>query len=189
MSRSPTIAALLISCMPWLVGCAPWTVVRQAAPSPFTAQTPLSHADLTFDGLMIGTRTEVQYLAERPSEAKQQLADQKAELQSAFVDGLDSRKGPLDLVGPEKIEQRYTINTNIEYLDPGVYNGFQTNPTELRARLKIADPQGKSIDELVISCVVGASVLMPTVKGRVAECARRLGGEAGSYLRQRTGAR
>jgi hypothetical protein len=168
-------------------GCAEWTVIEQATPSPLTAQTQLAIDGTSFTGLIVDHKPEADYLAARPTEA-QAFQNDKLAFLAGFTAGVTAARGALDIDGPEALAGRYVIRSRVESMVPGIYDRLFRTPTEMRVRVGVAAPNGSVVDEIELQCTVPADAYRPALGMRIAECGRIVGARVAHYLRQRAGA-
>jgi hypothetical protein len=84
-SRPLAGAVLGTTLLGLLAGCGPsLTVVRQAAPNPFSGQKSWSLEGLRFDGLMVGKKTEADFLAGKQPDQRQSWNEDKAGMRQEF---------------------------------------------------------------------------------------------------------
>jgi len=170
------------------LGCGPgWKVIRQASPNPMTPQTQLAVDTPTFRELRVGKQPEAQHLAGKKPEEVQRWETDKQAFASGFSSGLMAERGQLDVGGTDQLSGRYNLQSNVVYLEPGLWNGLINLPTEMRTRVVVTDAQLAPVDELEVRCVVIADLYRPAVGMRIAECGRITGAEVARYLKQRLG--
>ena len=165
----------------------PWTVIRQGNPNPMNQQSKFAVDNTTFDNLSVGNKPEAVYLSAKTPEQQTGFANDKGAFNAGLVSGLQERRGPLDIAGPEALAGRFAVHSNVDFLEPGNFNGFMNFATQMRTRVVITDPNGQPIDEVIIPCTVNADVFHPAVGMRVAECGRMTGFRAARYVRKRLG--
>ena len=171
-----------------LVGCGPpWTVIRQGNPNPLTPASQMAIDNTTFNNLMVGKKTEAAWLAEKKPETQQSHQNDKLAFLGGFTAGIQGQRGPLDIAGADQLTGRMAIRSNVEFLEPGNFNGFVNIATEMRTKVMITDANQQPVDEIEIRCVVPADLYRPAVGMRVTECGRITGNYAARYLKQRTG--
>lgn len=180
---------LLVAVPAFLIaGCGPpWIVLRQGNPNPVTPQTQFAIDNTTFNNLMVAKKTEAEYLAEKKPETQQSFQNDKLGYIGGFMGGLQGNRGALDVAGPEALTGRFAIRSNVEFLEPGNFNGFVNIATEMRTKIMITDPNQQPVDEIEIRCVVPADLYRPAIGMRITECGRITGNWAARYLKQRAG--
>ena len=181
---------LLLAAVPLflVVGCGPpWAIVRQGTPNPLTPQTQFAVDNSSFNNLMVGKKAEAEYLAAKKPEQQQSWQGDKMAFIGSFAAGAQERRGTLDIAGADQLSGRFNIKTNVDFLEPGNFNGFLNIATEMRTTVTITDPNQAPVDTIQIRCVVGADIYHPAVGMRVAECGRITGRYAARYLKQRVG--
>ena len=171
-----------------VMGCAPpWTIIRQGNPNPITPQTQFAIDNTTFNNLMVARKTEAEYLADKKPETQQSFQNDKLAFLAGFTDGLQKNRASLDIAGPEALTGRFGIHSNVDFLEPGNFNGFVNIATEMQTHVTITDPNQQPVDEIEIKCYVPADLYRPAVGMRVTECGRITGNYAARYLKSRSG--
>jgi hypothetical protein len=171
-----------------IAGCGPpWVVIRQGNPNPITAQTQLAIDNTTFNNLMVARKSEAEYLADKKPETQQSFQNDKLAFLAGFQSGIQGQRGPLDVQGPEALTGRFAIRSNVEFLEPGNFNGFVNVATEMRTKVTITDPNQQVVDEIEIKCYVPADLYRPAIGMRITECGRITGNYTGRYLKHRAG--
>jgi hypothetical protein len=171
-----------------IVGCGPpWILIRQGNPNPLNPQTQFAIDNTTFNNLMVARKTEAEYLADKKPETQQSFQNDKLAFLAGFTAGVQGNRASLDVGGPETLTGRFDIRSNVEFLEPGNFNGFVNIATEMRTKVSISDPNQQPLDEIEIRCVVPADIYRPAIGMRVTECGRLTGTYAARYLRERTG--
>ena len=126
-----------------VVGCGPpWVIVRQGNPNPLTTSSQFAVDNTTFTNLMVARKTEAEYLADKKPETQQSFQNDKLAFLAGFTTGIQGARGPLDVVGAEGLTGRFAIRSNVEFIEPGNFNGFVNVATEMRTRVSIADTPG-----------------------------------------------
>ncbi len=178
----------LVAALPivFVTGCTPWVIVRQGNPNPLTPQSQFALDNTTFNNLMVARKSEAEYLADKKPETQQSFQNDKLTFMAGFMGGVQGQRGPLDVAGPDQLTGRFAIRSNVEFLEPGNFNGFFNVPTEMRTKVAITDASGTAVDEIEIKCAVAADLFRPAIGMRVTECGRITGNYVARYLRQRT---
>jgi hypothetical protein len=186
--RAPFKVLLAALPLALVMGCAPpWTVIRQGNPNPMTPQTQFAIDNTTFNNLMVARKTEAEYLSDKKPETQQSFQNDKLAFLAGFSAGLQGQRGPLDIAGPEALTGRMAIRSNVEFLEPGNFNGFVNIATEMHTKVVVTDANQQPVDEILIKCIVPADLYRPAIGMRVTECGRLTGTYAARYFKQRTG--
>jgi hypothetical protein len=171
-----------------VMGCAPpWTIVRQGNPNPINPQTQLAIDNTTFNNLMVARKTEAEYLADKKPETQQSFQNDKLAFLAGFTNGVQSQSAPLAVAGPEALTGRFAIHSNVDFLEPGNFNGFINIATEMHTHVTITDPNQQPVDEIELRCIVAADLYRPAIGMRVTECGRLTGTYVARYLKMRSG--
>ena len=184
-------AALLLGAMT-AGGCGPaWTIVKQAAPSPFNAQSAFAVEPIAYEGLKVGGKAESDYLAEKKPEQVEAWRTDLGKLNQAFADTLvKESKGLTVSVGPAAAPGPYSVKPMVSYIEPGVWAAVVNIPSEVRMALRIVDAQGAVVDEVATSVKYATGNIMGvpvnvSVTERLNECGKILGESAAKYLKTR----
>jgi hypothetical protein len=171
-----------------VMGCAPpWTVIRQGNPNPINPQTQFAIDNTTFNNLMVARKSEAEYLADKKPETQQSFQNDKLAFLAGFTNGVQQQASPIAVAGPEALTGRFAIHSNVDYLEPGNFNGFVNIATEMHTKVVITDPNQQPVDEIELKCVVGADIYHPAIGMRVSECGRLTGNYVARYLKTRSG--
>lgn len=172
-----------------LIGCGPpWVVVRQTTPDPFVNAPRFSVVPTDFTGLLIGSKPEAVYLAEKDAGQQQSFAEDKAGINEEFVNALikQAREAGIEVVlatGPN--DAPFQVHPSIQWVEPGFYAGIVAAPSQTRMTLRITTPDGTVLDEISMKHVTGASLLNPSSGGRLRSDGRGLGAWTAKYLNSR----
>lgn len=190
--RAATVSTALLLGAVTAGGCGPgWTVVKQAAPSPFTAQSVFSVEPIAYEGLKVGGKSEADYLAgKEPGQVDAWKAD-LGKLNQAYADNIVKEgKGLQVSVGPAAAPSPFAVKPMVSFIEPGVYAGIVNLPSEVRMTLRVTDAQGAVIDEVATSVRYATQSIMgvpvnPSVTDRLTECGKMLGDATAKYLKLR----
>ena len=174
-------APLLLAVLALLVatGCGPkWEVVKEASPNPFTQSSKFAPAPPTYEGLMVGSKSEQEYLSEKDPETQTGWQNDKKAMVDAFMDGFNGEREAVQTGAGE-----YAIASHITSIEPGYYAGVAAAPAEVRIDVKIFDKAGALVDEITITAKGGG---MSTTQ-RLRTAAKQLGATVAKYLKKRTG--
>ena len=172
------------------LGCGPsWTVVAQRNPNPMAAQREFLVAPVGYVGLMVGDKTEAQYLAGKDGEQQQSFLADKAETAKNMTELLitTAAEGGVNVRQASGEGGPFVLVPNITFLEPGNFNGFVNIATTVEMRLRIIDAQQQPVDEVIFRATIPASMMNPSSGGRMHSAGKNLGEQAGQYLLSRTG--
>jgi hypothetical protein len=192
LARGELTMRSMLKTLLWIVplmvvtGCGPsWQVVRQGPM--FAPQTPFAVEPTAFNNTVVGKKTEAEWLANKPPEAQMSFQNDKAAFSARLFMTAQQFGAPLSIAGPEAMQGRFVVHSNVEYLEPGNFNGFFNIATDMRTRVVITDPAGQPVDEVLFRCVVGADIYRPSIGQRVSDCGAITGRHIAFYLRRRSG--
>lgn len=190
--RALSVSAALLLGAATVSGCGPaWTVVRQAQPSPFNAQSAFAVEPIAYEGLKVGDKNEADYLAEKKPEQVEAWRADLGKLNQAFADTLVKEgKGLQVTAGAAAAPGPYSVKPMVSFIEPGVWAAVVNIPSEVRMTLRIVDGQGTVVDEVSTSVKYATQSIMGvpvnvSVTERLNECGKRLGESAAQYLKVR----
>lgn len=190
--RALSVSAALLVGAATVSGCGPaWTVVRQAQPSPFNAQSAFAVEPIAYEGLKVGDKNEADYLAEKKPEQVEAWRADLGKLNQAFADTLVKEgKGLQVTAGAAAAPGPYSVKPMVSFIEPGVWAAVVNIPSEVRMTLRIVDGQGTVVDEVSTSVKYATQSIMGvpvnvSVTERLNECGKRLGESAAQYLKVR----
>ncbi|MBL8631614.1 MAG: hypothetical protein JNM40_00210 [Myxococcales bacterium] len=190
--RAVSVSAALLLGAATVSGCGPaWTVVRQAQPSPFNAQSAFAVEPIAYEGLKVGDKNEADYLAEKKPEQVEAWRADLGKLNQAFADTLVKEgKGLQVTAGAAAAPGPYSVKPMVSFIEPGVWAAVVNIPSEVRMTLRIVDGQGTVVDEVSTSVKYATQSIMGvpvnvSVTERLNECGKRLGESAAQYLKVR----
>lgn len=142
------VALLLTGCSP------PWAIVQQTAPNPFVNQRRFAVAPTDFTGLRIGSLSEAEYLAGK--DQKQQISFQTDKLAAneEFTRALINRahdEGVEIVLATSPADGPFVIRPAMTFFEPGFYAGVISAASRLDVSLKITTPDGRLLDEILMS--------------------------------------
>ncbi len=190
--RAVSVSAALLLGAATVSGCGPaWTVVRQAQPSPFNAQSAFAVEPIAYEGLKVGGKNEADYLAEKKPEQVEAWRSDLGKLNQAFSDSLVKEgKGLQVTAGAAAAPGPYSVKPMVSFIEPGVWAAVVNIPSEVRMTLRIVDGQGTVVDEVSTSVKYATQSIMGvpvnvSVTERLNECGKLLGESAAKYLKVR----
>ena len=79
------VLAAALAAAPLLAGCGPkWIVLTQAAPNPLLNQTKFGLMPVEYTGLIVGEKSEAEYLASKDDETRASWAGDKSGIDTEF---------------------------------------------------------------------------------------------------------
>jgi hypothetical protein len=189
MQKLTCLAALL------LVGCGgPWTVVKQASPNPFTAQTAFFVAPTTWNNLRIGTKDEAEWLAGKKPETQQTHTNDKLAFSTRFQQMMVTKARGLAIQpAPEgRPAPGWTVRSNIHFFEPGFYAVVAQAPTQVRLTVDFVDPNGQLADQIEVKDemqpqIPKTPIVLYTVTERLLRTAEGAAMKVTRYMRKRCG--
>jgi hypothetical protein len=176
------------------VGCGgPWTVVKQASPNPFSAQTAFFVTPPTWNNLQVEGRDEAAWLAGKKPETQQAHNNDKLAFSSRFQQMMVTKARGLDI--HDNAEGRppgWTVRTNVHYFEPGFYAVVTSAPTRVRLTVDFVDPNGQVADQIEVADQMSpqipySPVVLYTVTERLMRTAEGTAIKITRYMRERCG--
>lgn len=198
MHRRSFIAAALLG-VAALTGCAPsWRVVTQASPDPFVGQRYFALMPIDYVGLQIIDQSEDRYLASKDGEDYQRHMADKASVNEEFTKALveDAKEEGIEVAeATGTTSAQFVIRPYVGYMNPGFYAVVSSAPSQIKLTLRLTTPDGKVLDEVVLSSRTASPIPNTTLSaadadklsigGRWREDARVIGAYAARYLDSR----
>jgi hypothetical protein len=181
--------AAALAAAPLLAGCGPkWIVLTQAAPNPLAGQTKFGLMPVDYSGLIVGEKSEAEYLASKDEETRASWAGDKGGIDTEFGKRLAERATEAGITivkatGPG--DAPFMIRPHVEFIEPGIYTYVYNKASQVRMKVQITTPDGKVIDEIAIHHGTPASLTNPAVGNRLRDDGEALGVIAASYLKFR----
>jgi hypothetical protein len=177
-----------------LTGCAPlWQVHLQAVPNPFAGQHKFAVLPIDYAGLMVGSKSETQYLSEKDSKQQASFQEDKLALNEKFVGELmaHAKSAGVDVAlatGPA--DAPFLVRPSVRFIEPGFYVGVASAPSRVEMTVQITTPDGKILDELVIvhgtdsrsGFSIGGISLNPSSGGRLRSDGEAMGKIMAKYI-------
>lgn len=174
----------------FLTGCGkPWKVIQQATPNPFLGKKEFVVMPVDYSGLMVGSKTEAEYLAEKKDKTVDRFEQDKVDMDGLITTGIRSVATGNGLkVTPASGEvTTFVIKPHVQFMEPGFYAVVVSKPSEVKLRLKIEDKDGKLLDEIEIRHQTSPSNWGNVAAGsRYREHAEWIGKVAGRYVSERS---
>lgn len=191
MKRWWAVLAMIALCA-WPLGCAPkWRVVSQAEPNPLVGARELHVLPVTYDRLMVGKKTEQEFLADKQPEAVESFAMDKADMARKFQELLiaEARNRGVKVLAMGE-PRRFVLRPHIGFMEPGFYAVVVSKPSKVILRLKIEDEGGKLLDEVEFEHRTPANTWANVASGsRYREDAEQIGKLVAMYLESRVSPR
>ncbi|NUP10376.1 MAG: hypothetical protein HOW73_30365 [Polyangiaceae bacterium] len=170
-------------------GCAPpWTVIKQAEPNPFAGKKEFVVLPIDYEGLMVGNKTEAEYLGEKKDKTVDRFEQDKVDMNDLFTTNLQAvaKDEGIDVDVAAGEVKTFVIKPHIGFMEPGFYAVVASAPSEVVLRLKIEDKDGKVLDEIEIKHQTPPSNWGNVAAGsRYRQDAEWIGRVAGRYLTTR----
>lgn len=172
-----------------LAGCGPrWIVLTQASPNPLLNQNKFGMMPVDYTGLIVGEKSEAEYLASKDEETRASWAGDKAAIDTEFNKVLTERAQASGITvvkatGPG--DAPFMIRPKVEFIEGGIYTYVYNKPSQVRMKVQITTPDGKVIDEIAIKHGTPASITNPAVGNRLRDDGEALGAIMAQYLQFR----
>jgi len=182
------LAAALVAA-PVLAGCGPrWIVLTQAAPNPLVNQNKFGLMPIDYTGLIVGEKSEADYLASKDEESRASWAGDKGGIDTEFGKVLMEKAtgagiNVVKATGPA--DAPFMIRPKVEFIEGGIYTYVFNKPSEVRMKVQITTPDGKVIDEIAIKHGTPASITNPAIGNRLRDDGEALGAIMAQYLQFR----
>lgn len=161
----------------------------QADPNdPLYQQRVFAMEPITFTNFMVGDKPEAMYLSGKKPDQQQSFETDKAEAARLFSARLAGLVGAAGIsVGPPGVNSPFILRVNVEFFEPGNFNGFVNFASELRMTMYVVNTQGQPLGQTPLVAQVPATLANPSSGGRMRAAAESLGDAAGHYILRRTG--
>jgi hypothetical protein len=183
------LAAALAAAPLMLAGCGPkWIVLTQAAPNPLAGQTKFGLMPVDYAGLIVGEKSEAEYLASKDEESRASWAGDKSGIDTEFGKRLmekatESGINVVKATGPG--DAPFMIRPKVEFIEGGIYTYVFNKASQVRMKVQITTPDGKVIDEIAIKHGTPASITNPAIGNRLRDDGEALGNTMAGYLKFR----
>lgn len=168
-----------------LLGCSPaWQVIRQADPNPLKSQGSIGVEPLSFEGLVVGSDSEVAYLGGLAEKQRRTWSATKQEMTQSFFKRLKSSVVGFSVSHDIEYE-RFKIVPTVTLIEPGEVAGQTVQSSRVVMRVAIVNKKGDLVDKIRIDLSVSSALSSPTVRGRLRDAAGDLGKVLGDYLMSR----
>jgi hypothetical protein len=191
------IALVSVLAAIFMSGCGPrWVVLSQAQPNPFVGKTEFAVLPIDFSGLMVGEKTEEQYLSEKTDEQRASFeADKVAMVQKfeAAMRAYASGDGVHVATASGEVKAPFIIKPHVTFIEPGFYAVVASGSSQVTMRVRIETTQGQLLDEIELThgtnsangSSIGGISLNPSSGGRLRDDAEEIGDAMGEYLTTR----
>ncbi len=173
-----------------LAGCGPkWVVLTQAAPNPLAGQTKFGLMPVDYTGLIVGEKSEAEYLASKDEETRTSWVGDKGGIDTEFGKVLMEKASGAGInvvkaTGPG--DAPFMIRPKVEFIEPGIYTYVFNKASQVRMKIQITTPDGKVLDEIAIKHGTPASITNPAVGNRLRDDGEGLGAITAGYLKFRS---
>jgi hypothetical protein len=174
-----------------LIGCGPpWAVVVQSAPNPFFGQRLFAVQPVDFSGLMVGSKPEPVYLAEKDAGQRASFAEDKAAFNERFLADLIAQAGAaavrvVPATGPA--DAPFTIRPVVHFIEPGFYAYLVSQASRVEMSVRIVAPDGRILDEINLAHSTPSTASTAASGTRLRSDGAALGAIVARYLRVRVG--
>lgn len=190
MNRRYALWFLMLCLAPLLVACGhPWKIAREAVPNPFYGQGRFGVVPVTFHGLEVGDGTEADWMAEKDEEQRQSWQADKAAMNHEFAEALmehAASEGVIIVKATSAADAPFFIRPNVTFYEPGIFTGVFNKATVVKMTVRITDPAGLVLDEVLFETKVPAALTNPSSGGRARTAASQLGKLVAKYVVHRT---
>lgn len=182
------LAAALVAA-PVLAGCGPrWVVLTQATPNPLLNQNKFGLMPIDYTGLIVGEKSEAEYLASKDEESRASWAGDKGGIDTEFGKVLMEKAtgagiNVVKATGPG--DAPFMIRPKVEFIEGGIYTYVYNKASQVRMKVQITTPDGKVIDEIAIKHGTPASITNPAIGNRLRDDGEGLGAITAQYLQVR----
>ncbi|MBK8251602.1 MAG: hypothetical protein IPK82_02910 [Polyangiaceae bacterium] len=187
------VLAAALGITPLMAGCGPkWIVLTQAAPNPLLNQNKFAMMPTDYTGLIVGEKSEADYLASKDEESRASWAGDKGGIDTEFNKRLTEGAAEAGITivkatGPG--DAPFMIRPKVEFIEGGIFTYVYNKPSEVRMKVQITTPDGKVIDEIAIKHGTPAGITNPAIGNRLRDDGEALGKITAQYLKMRvTGA-
>lgn len=186
LRRHLFVLGLALAAAPLLAGCGPrWIVLTQASPNPLLNQNKFGLMPIDYAGLIVGEKSEAEYLASKDEESRASWAGDKSGIDTEFGKVLMERatEGGINVVkatGPG--DAPFMIRPKVEFIEGGIYTYVYNKASLVRMKVQITTPDGKVIDEIAIKHGTPASITNPAIGNRLRDDGEALGAIMAQYL-------
>lgn len=183
------VLAAALCAAPVLAGCGPrWIVLTQATPNPLLNQNKFGLMPIDYTGLIVGEKSEADYLASKDEETRASWAGDKGGIDTEFGKVLTEKSAEngitvVKATGPG--DAPFMIRPKVEFIEGGIYTYVYNKPSEVRMKVQITTPDGKVIDEIAVKHGTPASLTNPAVGNRLRDDGEGLGAIVAGYLKVR----
>jgi hypothetical protein len=182
--------AAALAAAPFLTACGPkWIVLSQATPNPLLNQNKFGLMPIDYTGLIVGEKSEAEYLASKDEETRASWAGDKGGIDTEFGKVLTEKatEAGVSIVkatGPG--DAPFMIRPKVEFIEGGIFTYVYNKPSLVRMKVQITTPDGKVIDEIAIQHGTPAGITNAAVGNRLRDDGEALGAIVGAYVKVRT---
>lgn len=138
---------------------------------------------LDFSDLMVGKKTEAQYLAEKSPEDASKFQSDKEQAAASFVAAAVTQAAPFASPAPDA-KATWTGFVHVTFWEPGYYIGISSRPAKMNLTYQIQDRSGKVVEQWSEHMTPSAGAFTASSSGRM-QLGGRLAGEVFGRMLQR----
>lgn len=164
--------------------------VPNRASDPLYGMRGFALEQVQFYNLLVGGKPEPVYLGDKKPEQQQSWQTDKSELARLLGQQLVQVTAPAGISfapPPPGALPQAILRINVDFIEPGHFNGFFNIDTEIRATVSVFGPNGEPFGQNQFAARVPSSLSNPSSGGRLREGGTQLGDALGRYLLRRTG--
>jgi acetyl-CoA acetyltransferase len=157
-------------------------VIKKSGPPSALKDVSAMAVQFDYSQVMLGGKTEQQWLAEQPPEDKKKYQDVKKTINDAFfsairneLPGIQINKAPAD--APVTLQVQYTL------IEQGKYAVVFAMDSKLQSNVAFRKG-GQVTDKIHTKVVIDANVTQPSIHQRMGMAARELARRAAMYVRR-----
>ena len=178
------LLAFLVSL--FCVACGPrWTVVAQTEPNPFVNQRVLAVEPMHFEGLVVGAKSEAEYVSDKDAEQQSSWTEDKRAFATRFAEHLTEALPQVQFVAAAPVAGPYIVRPIVTFIEPGFYAAIVAQPAEVRLTLELLSPRGEVLDRVKMTTTVASTMTNPSSGGRLRAAGEDLGEQVAAYIRTR----
>ena len=190
LRRRTFLGSLAIGAGTTLVGCAPpWKVLVEEPRNPFQGQRVFAVMPLVFEGLEIGDKREIDWLAERDRDQRISFAEDKDAMVARFATGLMAgahARGILVVPATGPGAAPFLIRASVRFIEPGFFVGVASKNSRTEMDVRFMAPDGRILDEILAHHETrGSFGPEASIGGRLRRDAEALGEIVARYLYSR----
>lgn len=167
-----TLAALLLACG------SPWKVITSSGPPSALKGVTAYAVTMSYDGLMVGKKSESEYVSGKDADAAASFAGDKAGMEEALRRQLGGNKAGYTFDGGE-----ITVHVNVNMIEPGFYAAVAKMPTSVVSTVTFKKGD-QVLDVIEVVTAQDADIYRPSSGQRMRICAEQLGDRIVAFLKK-----